>query len=199
MPDWALSMDGAQLFRRALEQASAVVSRVGAADLGLPTPCTEWDVRALAAHMLYEVSWVPDIVAGATIAEVGDRHGGDLMGGDLRGSWRRAADAALAAAARCDPAATAHLSYGDVTNDDYLRQQGADQLIHAWDLGVATGIAVRFDPEVAAAVHADTLPHLEGMRASGLFAPPHPVPEGADIQARVIALFGRDPGWSRPG
>jgi hypothetical protein len=39
---------------------------------------------------------------------------------------------------------------------------------------------------------------MKGMKASGLFAPPVPVPENADPQTRLIALFGRDPGWRPP-
>jgi uncharacterized protein (TIGR03086 family) len=191
-------MDGAQLFRRALEQATALVGGVRPSQLGLATPCREWDVRALASHMLYELSWIPDLTRGATIAEVGDRYDGDLVGGDLVASWRRAADAALIAVDRCDPVAIAHLSYADVSNDAYLRQVGADELIHSWDLGSATGALVRFDPELAEAVYENTLPDVKGMKASGLFAPPVPVPENADPQRRLIALFGRDPGWQPP-
>ncbi len=191
-------MDGAQLFRRALEQATALVGGVRPSQFGLATPCTEWDVRALAGHMLYELCWVPDLTRGATIAEVGDRYDGDLIGRDLMASWRRAADAALIAVEGCAPTAIAHLSFADVSNDAYLRQVGGDELIHSWDLGVATGALVRFDPELAQAVYENTLPDLKGMQASGLFAPPLPVPEAADSQTRLVALFGRDPGWQPP-
>jgi len=194
----ALEMDGTQLFRRALEQATALVGAIRPAQLVLATPCTEWDVRALVSHMLYELSWVPDLLRGATIAEVGDRYEGDLIGDDLAASWRRGAEAALVAVDGCDPGATAHLSYADVRNDDYLRQVGGDELIHSWDLGAATGASVRFDPELVEAVYDNTLPGVEGMQASGLFAPPLPVPEGADPQTRLVALFGRDPGWRPP-
>jgi hypothetical protein len=57
---------------------------------------------------------------------------------------------------------------------------------------------VRFDPELAEAVYENTLPDMKGIQASGLFAPPVPVPENADTQTRLIALFGRDPGWPPP-
>lgn len=191
-------MDGAQLFRRAVAAATPLVEGVGAAQFGLATPCAEWDVRALAGHLLYELSWVPDLILGATIAEVGDRYDGDLIGDGLASSWRRAADAALSAVDRCDLAALAHLSYGEVSNDFYLRQVGGDVVIHSWDLGVATGAQVRFDPDLAEAVYQNTLPGVEGMQASGLFAPPVPVPEGADSQTRMVGLFGRDPGWRPP-
>jgi uncharacterized protein (TIGR03086 family) len=191
-------MDGAQLFRRALEQATALVGGVRPSQFTLATPCTEWDVRALVSHMLHELSWAPDLILGATVAEVGDRYDGDLIGGDLVASWRRAAQAALIAVDRCDPVAIAHLSFADVSNDAYLRQVGGDELIHSWDLGAATGVPVRFDPELAEAVYENTLPGVKGMQASGLFAPPVLAPENADAQTRMVALFGRDPGWRPP-
>jgi uncharacterized protein (TIGR03086 family) len=192
-------MDGSELFRRALEQATALIEGVSPSQFGLATPCTEWDVRMLANHMLYELSWVPDLVLGATLADVGDRYDGDLIGDDLASSWHEAADAALIAVDRCDPTAIAHLSFADVSNDSYLLQTGGDQLIHSWDLGMAIGARVRFDPELAEAVYENTLPGAQGMQASGLFAPPVPVPEDADAQTRLVGLFGRDPGWRPPG
>jgi uncharacterized protein (TIGR03086 family) len=191
-------MEGVSLFRRALQQATALVEVVDASQFSRPTPCTEWDVRALVGHMLYELAWVPDLIRGATIAEVGDRYDGDLIGADLAASWQRAANAALAVVEDCDPNGTAHLSIADVTNDSYLQQVGGDELIHSWDLGVATGAAPLFDPELVEAVYQNTLPGVEGMQATGLFAPPVPVPEDADVQTRLVAIFGRDPAWQPP-
>ena len=198
MADLSSSMAGAQLFRRALEQATALVGGVRPSQFGLATPCTEWDVRTLASHMLYELSWVPDLTLGATIAEVGDRYDGDPHRRRPRGELAAGSDAALIAVDRCDPVAIAHLSYADVSNDAYLRQVGGDELIHSWDLGAATGALVRFDPELAEAAYENTLPDVKGMQASGLFAPPVPVPENAAPQTRLVALFGRDPGWQPP-
>ena len=37
-----------------------------------PTPCAEWDLRMLVDHLVYETLWVPDLVAGATLAEIGE-------------------------------------------------------------------------------------------------------------------------------
>lgn len=184
-------MEVKQLFNRAVSQATLVVEQVQPPHLHQPTPCTEWDVQTLLGHMLYELSWVPDVVTGATIAEVGDRYDGDLLGDNLSRSWHRAAEAALRAVEACDLGATAHLSYGHVTNEAYLRQESGEQLIHSWDLSVGIGHPVHFDPEVAGAVYGDTLPQAESMRSSGLFAPQVPLPADADVETRLLSLFGR--------
>ena len=79
------------------------------------TPCEQWDVRTLVNHLVNETSWVPPLMHGSTIAEVGERFDGDLLGSDPVRSWSDASAAASAAVAE-DGALerTVHLSYGDV-------------------------------------------------------------------------------------
>ena len=80
-----------------------------------PTPDTEWDVTDLVQHLVYEQLWVPPLLAGKTIAEVGDAFDGDVLGDDPQRAWTSAAAAAQAAFA--EPGAlerTVHLSFGDV-------------------------------------------------------------------------------------
>lgn len=184
-------MDAKELFKQALFQATTVVNTVQPTDFDKPTPDTKWDVRTLVGHMLYELSWTPDLVQGAALAEVGNRYDGDLIGGDLATSWQEAAERAIQAVDQADLRGVAHLSYGDVTNEDYLKEAGSDQLIHAWDLGTAIGMPVRFDPGVAQVVYDNALPKKDSMRASGLFAEPKEVDDAADIQSRLLALYGR--------
>jgi uncharacterized protein (TIGR03086 family) len=172
-----------------------IVERVRASDSNKPTPDTEWSVRELAGHMLYELSWTADLVRGATMEQVGDRYDGDLIGNDLAMSWQLATVAAETAIEECDLQAIAHLSYSDVTVEEYLREAAGDQLIHAWDLGVATGQSVQFDSAVTQAIYDHTLPRATSMYTSGLFAPPIEVSESADLQTRLLGLFGRDARW----
>ena len=50
-------MDVVTTFERVLDRTNEVVDRVEPDQLGNPTPCTEWDVRAVINH----------ITAGATM------------------------------------------------------------------------------------------------------------------------------------
>ncbi|MFC7484541.1 maleylpyruvate isomerase N-terminal domain-containing protein [Luedemannella flava] len=84
-------MDVEELHRRSVEAFVALVGQVPADRWGDPTPCTDWTVRELVNHLVYEQLWTPPMFAGATIAEVGDRFEGDLLGDDPAAATRAAA------------------------------------------------------------------------------------------------------------
>ena len=189
-----MDLEANEFYNECLAQATMVVKQVRTDQFALPTPDIEWNVRDLVTHMLYELEWVPDIVEGKTIQEVGNKYGGDLFGEsdiDLATEWELAATKAEQAVNDADLDATAHLSYGNVSMEKYLREAGSDQLIHAWDLGQAIGVTVTFDPDIAESIYDDAKERVGEMRASGLFAPPKQAPETADIQTKLLALYGR--------
>lgn len=188
-------MDTKYLFLEALKSATSAIMLVKPSDYAKPTPDTEWNVLDLAKHMLYELSWLPDILAGSTINEVGDRYEGDLIGNDLLTSWRSAEKLAIKAVNKCDLNKVAHLSWMDATNDFYLKQAASDQLIHSWDLSKALNQPVRFNKDIAQYVLDISQLNLDGMMASGLFAKPIEVNVLSDLQTKLLALYGRDINW----
>lgn len=188
-------MDATELCARVVEHAGTIMRQLTPGDFQRPTPDTEWDAKTLANHMLYELSWIPDMLAGKTIEAVGDAYNGDLIGEDPATRWNRAASRALEAVKTCDMDATAHLSYANVPNHDYLRQASGDLFIHSWDLAAALGLDRTLDPEIAQIIYAAVKPRIAGMQASGLFHAPLEVSDDADIQTKLLALFGRDAGW----
>jgi uncharacterized protein (TIGR03086 family) len=188
-------MDPKELFAKAVEQAAACIRQVRPAQLGNPTPCTEWDLHALINHMVYELLWVPEIVRGKTIAEVGSKYDGDVLRSDAAASWNHAADDALVADKQADLEATAHLSYGDVPVRDYVMEVATDMVIHGWDAGQGMSCTVLFNPAVAETIYETSLPKKVSMRTSGQFGMPHDAPAGSDLQTKLLALFGRDSSW----
>ncbi|MEV7783138.1 TIGR03086 family metal-binding protein [Kitasatospora sp. NPDC088351] len=156
-----------------------------------PTPCADWSVRDLVNHLTGEQLWVPELLMGSTIAEVGGRFDGDVLGDDPVAAWTAAADAAREAFAV--PGATeltVHLSYGDVSAQYYLDQLTSDAVVHTWDL--AEGIRRR--TRLPAGLVEFALGEFTGygnLSGSGLFDPPLRVPAGAGPQARLLALTGR--------
>lgn len=184
-----MAFDWFELQRTAHREFDARLSAVR--DWKAPTPDAEWDVEHLVRHVIEEQQWVPPLLAGRRVGEATP----DIapLGDDLRSEWNRYSTAATAAWASTDPATVVHLSYGTVPLDPYLRQQTADVTIHAWDLARATGSDETLDPDLVRAVWSDLDTQRDMLAESGLFADPIPVPDGAPLQDRLIALTGRDP------
>ncbi len=180
------------LFTRAVEGFASHVHAIAGAQWHDPTPCTDWDVRTLVQHVTVEQLWVPPLLGGATVAEVGDRFDGDVLGADPVAVWDAAA-AAATGALTVDGVldTTVSLSAGERKTADYCWEMTTDALIHTWDLARGIGGDETLDAELVELVHERTLPVAEHLHESGLFAPPVPVPPDAPIQTRLLALFGR--------
>lgn len=193
-------MEAAELFTKCLAYATLVVKQVQPDHYANPTPDADWTARDLIEHMLTELSWLPDLIEGKTIAEVGDKYDADFIDGsvtDLSVEWQRAADEADGAVISADVEELAHLSYGDVTVEAYLEQAATDQLIHAWDLAEAIGMNVTFDADVIDAVTAYATQNMSNMAGSGLFGEPLPVSATETSQVKLLALFGRSHTWAK--
>jgi len=179
---------------RALDEFGRRVHLVRPDQWGCPTPCTDWEVRGLVNHLVIEQLWVPPLVAGKTISDVGDRFDGDQLGDDPIRAWDEAAAAAHAAFAE-DGAMdrTVHLSYGDRPAREYCMELIFDAVVHSWDLARALEVDERLDPDLVEQVYAQAESMGDTLAGSGLFAEPVPVAEDADRQSRLIGLTGRNP------
>jgi uncharacterized protein (TIGR03086 family) len=157
-----------------------------------PTPCTDWDVRTLVNHLVYEAKWAPDLFAGKTIEEVGDRYEGDQLGDDPVAAWRESNASARAAIA--EPGALeriVHLSFADLPGGEYLNQLTLDLAVHGWDLARAIGADETIEPVLVDAI----LPYIEAnaelISGSGVFGERVPVGPDADDQTKLLGLLGR--------
>jgi uncharacterized protein (TIGR03086 family) len=183
-----------ELQRRAAAGFDRRLREVGDDQWELPTPCEGWTVRDLVNHLVYDNVWVPDLMGGATVEEVGDRYEGDLLGDDPVDAWERSIEAALAWFDQ--PGAldrTVHLSYGDESAAMYLSQRVTDLAVHGWDLARAVGGDERIDPDLVTFLWDTWKPREEMLRASGVFGEPVAVADDADQQTRLLALLGRRP------
>lgn len=182
-------MTGKELFLQGLFEATTIVDSIRPSDLPNRT-AIEWDVHTLAEHMLRELSWVPDMVQGRAIAQVGSKHDAPLKDDLLAIKWHTAADAARQAVEQANPNDIAHVSSGDVTVDEYLYQAGFELLIHAWDLGQGVTTEVHFTDDVAQAAYDYAVQHIAEWQRAGLFAETVATTD-ASIQVKLLALTGR--------
>lgn len=178
---------------QALDLFTDRVHAVRADQWDAPTPCTEWTVRDLVAHLTGEQLWVPSLVReGATTASVGDAFDGDVLGPDPVASWDTAAAASRAAfreAGALDR--TVHLSFGDTSAAFYCGQMTTDLVVHAWDLSRAIGADETLPDALVDFSVREVEPYAAELAKSGLFAPAVEQPRDADAQTRLLGLLGR--------
>ena len=187
-------MTTGQLYARAMASTQRIIDGVPSDRWDAPTPCTEWNARQVANHIIGENLWAGELFAGKTIDQVGNRLDGDLTGDDPAAAYRRSVEVARKAVEA--PGAmetTCHLSFGDFSGADYASQLFVDTLIHGWDIAKGTGQDTRLDPELVSAC----LPIAEELtrqfRTAGVFGEDLPVAADADPQTRLLALVGRRP------
>lgn len=167
-----------RVLSRAIDQAGDVLDHVHADAVGRPTPCSDWDVGALADHLVAapgnfvtmvrgeEVDWsapTPHVVEewGPAFRVVGD---------DLLHAWHEQEDVPEGAAG----------------------MQIAELAIHTWDLATAIGYPVdRLDPEIAERALAFLQANLTADNRGGAFGSEQPVGDDADPYARLGAFSGR--------
>lgn len=171
----------------------ACLEGVGDDQWSSPTPDAEWDVLALVGHVADEQLWVPPLLAGRTIEDIGDEIPADPLGDFPQAAVQDATAGMLATLDDLDLDATVHLSFGDVPAQEYLMQLFADHLVHTWDLARATGQDERLDPEEVHDLLIGMEPMDEILRQSGHYGPRVPVPDDADEQTKLIAFIGRQP------
>jgi len=180
------------LHRRALEAFGEKVMAIRDDQWHGPTPCTDWDVRTLVNHLVSENRWMSPLLAGKTIADVGDALDGDLLGADPKTAWSDSATEALEAIrAPGSMERTVHASFADISGKEYATQVFTDLVIHGWDLARGIGADERMDPELLEAAYVKIKPMVDAFKAGGMYGPHVEPPPGADLQTRLLALVGR--------
>src|SRR5262245_695118 len=91
-----LSGELPDLHRRAMDRFGDNVRQIRDDPWDRPTPCADWDVRALVNHVVNENRWTPPLIEGQTMADVGDRFDGDLLGDEPKLAWDESAREATA-------------------------------------------------------------------------------------------------------
>jgi uncharacterized protein (TIGR03086 family) len=186
-------MDPVELHRRAVSEFDRRVRAIDDSRWTSPTPCTGWNVRTLVNHLVYENKWTSPLLAGKTVDEVGDAFEGDLLGDEPLNAWSEAAREARASVddAAKDLDRKVNVSWGQIPAADYIDQLWTDHLIHAWDLARAIDGDETLDPDLVAICYEKSAPQEEALKSSGAFGDKVVAPPGADLQTKLLAIFGR--------
>jgi uncharacterized protein (TIGR03086 family) len=152
-------------------------------------------LREIINYHAYDDAWVPDMLAGRTMDEVGkEQHKGDLLGDDPKGSFSRIVERSCAAAGDLDDLErTVHTSFGDFSARDYLIQTTMFRGMRAHDIARVIGLEPSLPEELVQGIWDEISPHAEEWRAIGVFGARVPVPDDAPLLDRLLGLTGRDP------
>jgi uncharacterized protein (TIGR03086 family) len=189
-------MDAGELHARATEEFGKRVAAIGEGQWGDPTPCTEWDVRALLNHLTGEQAWIPPLVTeGLTVPDVGTRFDGDILGDDPKAAWETAAKEAVASFGAGGALTKAvHLSGRDVPGERYAHEVFCDLVVHSWDLAKGIGKYEEIDPELLQACWDIGTPMVDEWRKYGVYGD-NLEPADDDLQTRLLAYYGRRRDW----
>ena len=151
----------------------------------------------LVAHYARDDAWVPDMLAGRTMAEAGaDKYDGDLLGSDPRTALATIVEAACAAARTADdPQKPVHGGFGDVPTDNYLWQLNIARCFIAHDIAMALGSrACPLPEDLAKGMYEGLEADRQWWQDLGVFREPLPLPDGhVSWRDQFLLMAGRDP------
>ena len=173
-----------------------VIDQLAPADLELAAP-QEWTTDksstlrgVLAAHTRDE-AWVPDVIAGKTMEQVGDTWKGDLLGDDPIGSYDHYNDLATAAASRpIEDDQVAHLSYGDFPVGTYFEHTSFYRGFQAPLIAKLAGIRFAMSDDLVDMLWSAVEPQIDQLRAIHVFGPPVQAPDGANRETLLLSMTG---------
>lgn len=188
--------------RQALQTAADLVSRVAVCDLGLPTPCAEWTLGDLLAHMTVQNY-------GFAAAARGERTELSFWepkptGGDPAGEFQASADDLLAAFAG-EGVLDRGFYLPELSTEKTIKGKQAigfqliDNVVHGWDVAKALGTQAHFGADLLAMALPLTLTVPGGSSRDlqqSVFA--REVEPGAYASKldQIVAWLGRDPNWA---
>jgi uncharacterized protein (TIGR03086 family) len=190
------SRDPIELLVVANDEFARRLRLVGPDDWRRPTPCSEWDVRALVNHVVGANVRYQLLLNGAPTEQVEATRDVDHLGDDALASFVATAGGVVACFQENGALeAIAHHAAGDRTGRELLSMRILDAAIHAWDLACAIGADETIDEEVVTfllAYTADLDPGAQRAFAQADGDVPHTAPP----QARLLHRLGRHPKFS---
>jgi uncharacterized protein (TIGR03086 family) len=169
-------------------QMPATFARSGDAD-NIPS------LRTVIAYHAFDDAWVPDMLTGRTIDEIGKtKFEGDLLGTDPKTAFAAIVDTACAAAEQLTELdRTVHCSFGDFPAREYFWQINMFRGLRAWDIAKVIGVDPTLPDELVQGLWDELSPVADSYRQYGVLPPAVPVPDDAPLMQRLLGLTGKDP------
>jgi len=179
----------------AISYTLGVCALVGPGDLTLPTPCADWDLAMLFAHLSTSTADLETAIRTGTLDL--ERAPDHAVGDPVETLRDRAAQLLCAAYGYDDPGGFVAVNGLPVPAGLVACTGAVEIAVHGWDVSAAHPIRpVPPIPAVLATRMLRLCPLVVADR-EGLFAGPVEVPAQASPGDRLVGFLGRDPG-TRP-
>ena len=185
------------LFLRADAELFGVLDRLTPAQLAVSAPAgwtrrfEDPTLREIVLVHAHDEAFVPDVLAGRTLDEIGDRWEGVLQDDDSLLAYRTAYQAAHeAASGELDPDATVHFSYGDYPLREALTHLAMYRGFQSWQIARVAGFDHHMSAELVAGLNEHVMPHADEWRQWGVFPPAQEPPADADDEVRLLCAAG---------
>ena len=177
-----MDIDLLDLYKRSSEWTNQKVA--GATDqLEAPTPCDEWDVRTLLNHMLDTQRYFLGAARGEDASPPAPTPP-QLLSDDPNSDFTQMLKDVIAAFIKPDVIEKTGPALGIAFSD---------QLLHGWDLAVATGQDATMPDGLAEASYQMIHGRFTDEQRKGVFKPEVKIGDGASPQDRLLAYTGRNP------
>ncbi|PZS08157.1 MAG: TIGR03086 family protein [Acidimicrobiales bacterium] len=195
-------MDIRELDRRAMAVTAKILYGVTSDQMDNPTPCGQWSLRDLLAHIVGQYH-------GFALAASGEPTGVEAfrprpVGDELHGTY--AAAASLVNEAFAEDGVMDRKFYLPEIRDGgpypapmAIGFHFVDEVVHAWDLAKAIGAPAEFDGEVLATALSISgqVPNDPAVRGAGFaFTLAVNADPSAPTLDRIVALLGRRSDWT---
>ena len=186
-------MESTEALRRAIDQTQTIVDAITPDQMEKPTPCSDFNVKALLNHVVVSMQEFAKSASGEGFDFAA--YGKDALGTDHRAAFRdagaRLRDAAASGAGDRDWS----MGSGPLPGDRGLAMTAMEITQHGWDLARATGQEGVFDEELCETVlelARQNMPPDE-QRSPQAFGTSVPIGDDAPAHDRLAAFMGRTP------
>ncbi|MGQ0805042.1 MAG: TIGR03086 family metal-binding protein [Actinomycetota bacterium] len=195
-------MDPLKSLEGAFDRTGQMVEALRPEDRDLPTPCAEWDVHALLAHLVGVIAAFEDVASGDEpevpvtdlpphLQALGEERIKDGPVDGYRDTARRTL-AAWQQRGSLDGTVFLPMGFG-MPADGAIVIVTLDALVHGWDLGRAIGADTEIDPALAEAALEAAQGFVSDQLRGTAFGAAIDVPADASPTDRLVAFLGRRP------
>jgi hypothetical protein len=152
-------------------------------------------LETVVRYHTWDDAWIPDLVAGKTLEEIGDVHDHflNLPTQELLANFRRNNDRAITVVRELsDLDRTVHLSYGDFPLREYLQHNVSVRAFWSYDMARLIGADTTMPADYVEGLLREFRPVVESYRRTGMFPPALEVQGSVDPQAELLAMVGRE-------